>query len=239
MTHQTVTGDLEVPTLTTVDEATALLAQLAETHDWVSVFWDRGWGESPLEITVIVGGNGQDPKAYLTDEVYRALRKSEVIPSNILKTFKSRRLHNYKTPPEPEQTGPTPNDIAEKVIRAVFADHPDWPMHAEFYRGLNPDSTVPEVMHEHLHSRILGKAKGGVWHVLLLPGCRDVAVSVQEPTVAGPRIYGKADIVTYPRTADGDVDLDALADPGFRRWLVVAIEAKLAEIQRGREEAQR
>lgn len=239
MTHQTVTAAPEVPTLTTVDEATALLAQLAETHDWVSVFWDRGWGESPLEISVIVGGNGQDPKAYLTDDVYRALRAAEVIPPNTLKTFKSRRLHNYKTPPEPERTGPTANDIAEQVIRGIFNDYPDWPMHAEFYRGLDPDSDVPRTMHEHLYSTVYGKSRGGIWHVLLLPGCRDIPISVQSPSILGPSLHGEVTIVSYPRTPGGDVDLDALAGPKFRVRLVDAIDELRAEIDRARTEVAR
>ncbi len=241
MTHQTVSPPA-VPTLTTVEEATALLAQLAETYDWVSVFWDRGWGESPLEISIVVGGNGQDPKAHLTDEVYRALRSAGTIPPNTLKTFKSRRLHDYRRPPEREQTGPTANDVAEQVIRAVFDEHPDWPMHAEFYRGLDPDSDTPRTMYDHLYSAIYARSRGGVWHVLAHPGCREVCVSLQEPTALGPMTHGGAaavDIVQYPRTPDGDVDLDALAGPDFRARLVESLRAKHELLQQALKEAQR
>lgn len=74
MTDAADTGTL-VPTLTTVDEAVSTLRDLAETNEWVSVFWDRGWGDSgqETEITIIVDGNGQQPKAHITADVYQAL----------------------------------------------------------------------------------------------------------------------------------------------------------------------
>lgn len=88
----------DVPTLTETAEAVSMLEQLRETHEWVSVFWDRGWGDSgqPLEISIIVDGNGQKPLAWITREVYQELRDQQVIRENTLQTFKARRLHDFR-----------------------------------------------------------------------------------------------------------------------------------------------
>lgn len=91
----------EIPTIDTLDEAVALLAKLRKTTDWVSVFWDRGWGDSGqvAEISIITTGNGQKPHAWISAAVYRALRDQEVIERNSLRTYKARRVHNYQSPP--------------------------------------------------------------------------------------------------------------------------------------------
>lgn len=87
-----------VPTLDTVEEAVALLDQLRSRYEWVSVFWDRGWGESDdrLEISIIEGGNGQVPRAYITPDVYERLVVFVVVNPNTLQTFKARKIHDYE-----------------------------------------------------------------------------------------------------------------------------------------------
>lgn len=86
-----------IPTLDTAEAATSFLAGMATRYEWVSVFWDRGWGDSDqkLEITVIQDGDGQLPLARVTPDVYRELRESGVIARNSLQTMKARRLHDY------------------------------------------------------------------------------------------------------------------------------------------------
>jgi len=63
-----------IPTITIETLAVAKMKELAETHEWVSVFCDRGWGDhgEVAEISIIVDGNGQKPIAYLSTEVYRS-----------------------------------------------------------------------------------------------------------------------------------------------------------------------
>lgn len=99
--EMTMTDTKTTPTLTTTHGARTMLDHLAETHEWVSVFWDRGWGDSgeKAEISIIVDGNGQQPKAWITPEVYKDLRERGIVQPNSLKTFKARRVHNFKTPP--------------------------------------------------------------------------------------------------------------------------------------------
>jgi hypothetical protein len=75
--------------------ATNLLAELARDNDWVSVFWDRGWGDAPLDISIVVDGNGQAPTARITPAVYSALLDAGTIRGNSLRTRKARRLHDY------------------------------------------------------------------------------------------------------------------------------------------------
>ncbi|HEY2086318.1 MAG TPA: hypothetical protein VGH54_09865 [Mycobacterium sp.] len=89
-----------IPQLETAAEAEALLQELAQTNEWVSVFWDRGWGDvgTPLEITIIVDGNGQQPKALINAEIYNDLREREVIDRNTLQTYKARKLHDFCNP---------------------------------------------------------------------------------------------------------------------------------------------
>lgn len=87
-----------IPTLGTPSMAIAQLELLRKEHEWVSVFWDRGWGDSgqPLEISIIVDGNGQKPIAWITKEVYKELLATGVIEPNTLQTFKARRLHDFQ-----------------------------------------------------------------------------------------------------------------------------------------------
>lgn len=93
----------EIAVCESAQEAEDLLGELASTHEWVSVFWDRGWGDSgqPLEISIIVDGNGQNPKALLDKEIYRELLDSGVIRPNSLQTFKARKLHDFCSPDDP------------------------------------------------------------------------------------------------------------------------------------------
>jgi hypothetical protein len=228
-----MTETATVPTLSTVDDAHSLLRELAETHDWVSVFWDRGWGDSgqPLEISIIVDGNGQQPKAFITADVYEALRQQEIIPANTLKTFKARSLHNFKMV-EPEETAEsTSSDIAEQVIRDLMEANPGWPLRAEFYRGLDPNSRTPRVMHEIVENE---PHKDGR-RVLMLPGAYEVAISAQERDILGYGIIGGglAQVLAYPRNG-AEVDLGVLRGDLFRSELVAVVEAKLADIEAAR-----
>ena len=221
-----MTTETTIPTLTTAEEATALLADLAEAHDWVSVFWDRGWGDSgqTAEISIIIDGNGQEPKAYLTDEAYRVLLADKTIPPNSLKTFKARKPHDYKTPPVPEKTGPTPGEVAEQVIRRVLASMPDKPVEAEFYRGLDPHSRYPRVMYEYATT----PAYDASGYVDVKPCAFEVIVSAQKPDFLGAHLVGgKATVLAFPRQGD-EVDLDALRSDAFRAQLVAVIEDRLA-----------
>jgi hypothetical protein len=210
----------DIPTLTTVDDAHTLLRHLADTHDWVSVFWDRGWGDSDqaVEITIIVDGNGQQPKAWITPDVYRGLRDQNIIGENRLMTFKARRVHDFKTPPAKEPAGPNTTEIAEQAIRRFMDEHPDLPVAAEFYRGLSRNTHgYPQVNKEYAET----PAAADGWHVLILPGHSDMAVSAQKPSFFGYNIIGDgvADRVRYPRTGDNEVDVDALAGHVFQRQL--------------------
>lgn len=87
-----------VPTLTTVDDVIALMQTLAGQYEWVSVFWDRGWGDNGevAEISIIVDGDGQSPLAWLTREVYAELLRRQSIAPNSLNTFKARKLHDFR-----------------------------------------------------------------------------------------------------------------------------------------------
>jgi hypothetical protein len=222
-----------IPTLTTTDEALAFMRDLAETHDWVSVFWDRGWGDSGqvAEISVIVDGDGQQPKAYLTAEVYKQLRADRSIPENTLKTFKARRLHDFKTPPEPEPTV-TANDVAETVVRDLIAAMPDAPIYAEFYRGLDPNSRTPSILHEYASTPTYD---GRGWFVRILPGCSDAAISAAAAPQRyfGPDLLGEVVCLDYPKV-DGEVDTSALLGAEFRARLREVVEGKLAEIEAAR-----
>lgn len=90
-----VTKPADPPTIDDPGAARAVLAALAVDHEWVSVFWDRGWGDSPLEISIITDGDGQNPHALITTDVYDALRDHGDIEPNSLRTFKKRKVHNY------------------------------------------------------------------------------------------------------------------------------------------------
>jgi hypothetical protein len=222
-----------IPTLTTVEDAHAKLRELAEHHEWVSVFWDRGWGDSgqTAEISIIVNGNGQEPLAWLTAEVYRALRDQRTVGENTLMTYKKRRVHDFKAPPVEEPTGPTANDVAEEVIRSIMADRPDLPIVARFYRGLERGPFGPVINEDFVET----PAADSGWFVMLIPGHSDVAMSAQEPDFLGPRIIGGgvADCLSYPQTGD-EVDLEALAGETFRARLLAAIDEKVAVIAAAR-----
>lgn len=216
---------MTTPTIATTDEAVRLLESLAADYDQVSVFWDRGWGDNnqPAEISIIVDGDGQNPKAHITADVYRALCDAGTVGENTLMTYKARRVHDYKTPPVAEGTGPSANDVAEEVIRRLFDTMPDRPLYAEFYRGVERGRYGPEVRNEAIATPVCGRS----WFVRLLPGCSDVAISA-----AGEYSFGHADTIEvtcleYPRR-NGEVDLVELANDGFADELRVAVEAKLA-----------
>lgn len=221
-----------IPTLDTVEDAQTLLRQLAETHDWVSVFWDRGWGDSgqKAEITIIVGGNGNDPKAHITADVYRALVDQHIIGENSYGGFKARRLHDYRTPPKPERTGPNPAKVAEAVVRVVLDDLADLSVRAKFFRGLNRGNVLNPINEEWAHSA--GYARG--WYVNVMPGHSEAVVTGWGNDYQGfGDTVGEAASVAYPKTADGAIDEAAL-----RTLLADAIRAKHAEVVAVRTKAQ-
>lgn len=87
-----------LPTLDTVAVAVDLMRALVSAgHGWVSVFWDRGWGDGGeiAEISIIEGGNGQNPRALITPEVYAELCSDGLIKPNSLQTYKARRVHDF------------------------------------------------------------------------------------------------------------------------------------------------
>jgi hypothetical protein len=145
MTDQqtSTTEKASIPTLTTVDEAAALLNELAETYDWVCVFWDRGWGDSGqiAEISIIADGDGQNPKARITDDVYNGLRQQKVIQPNSYVGFKKRRLHDFKNvQPEPSHevlAAEARKAAGESLCRELLETETDMPLAAEF--GSYPD----------------------------------------------------------------------------------------------------
>jgi hypothetical protein len=217
----------DIQTLTAVTAAEAALNGLAEGHDWVSVFWDKRDRRTP-EISIMVDGDGQDPKAYLTKEVYAALVDQRIVGENTYAGFHARRIHDFKTPPVPEKTGPTSNEIAEDLIRDLIATHPELPIVAAFFRGINRGNAWNPINEE-----IVGTpAAADGWRVYLKPGHSDVCLSAQEPTFLGPDIIGRgmADRLDYP-TSGAEVDLQALAGPTFREQLLAAIVEKVAVIE--------
>ncbi|RKR92642.1 hypothetical protein BDK92_7084 [Micromonospora pisi] len=226
----------EVPTLSTVDAAITTLRELAETNDWVSVFWDRGWGDDPgrvTEISIIVDGNGQVPKARITPEVYAALLDQQVIPANSLKTFKARRLHDYVAPPVVERD-PAENTraVAEALVLDIMRELADVPILAELYRGLDPNSRTPRIRNEHVRT----PAWTPGWHIKILPGFADAAISAWGLRSGYLDLLGDgpARCVAYPITGTGPVDLDALRGPEFRAELIAVIRAKAAEVDAAR-----
>lgn len=216
---------MTIETITTTDRATAMLAELAESHDWVSVFWDRR-DRPTAEISIIVDGNGQEPKALITAEVYRELRDAGTIGKDTLQTFHPRRLHDYKTPPEDEtpQTWHKPAEACEKVVRAIIAEHQEWPLQGEFFRGLG-DGKRPEVRHEHVTT----DAFGGTRWVRLAPHATEIAVLAMTYDFLGPEMIGAYRDVKYP-TVGGDVDLEALAGDEFKAAVIALVEQRIAEI---------
>jgi hypothetical protein len=211
-----------IPTISSVEEATDTLHTLAHDHDRVSVFWDRGWGDSgqTADITIMVDGNGNDPKVRITDEVYRTLIAENIIGGNTYGGFKKRRIHDFKTPQPEERTDPTSNEVAEQVIIDLMVDHADLPIRASFWRGIRQPGEFLQT-----------PAAGDGWFVMLIPGHSDVAMSAQEPTILGPDIIGGgiADCLQYPRNGS-QVDVAALAGDEVRAELLDAIRAKVAVI---------
>ena len=62
----------------------------------VGVFVDRGWGDAPLQITIIVNGDGQRPVASLSRETYQQLLADGIVGENTLRTHKARKFHQFK-----------------------------------------------------------------------------------------------------------------------------------------------
>lgn len=84
-----------VPTLGLAD-AKKLMAKIftKDTLD-VSVFVN-GRGFNPAEISIIKGGDGQSPLAFIDHATYQALEKSGDIHPNNMVVYKSRRNHQYR-----------------------------------------------------------------------------------------------------------------------------------------------
>jgi len=220
----------QIRLIDTTDAAVALLNELAESHDWVSVFWDRGWGDSgqTAEISIIADGNGQQPHAHITPDVYKALVAAGVVGENTLMTYKARRVHDFKTPPPVEKTGPSSGEVAEQLIRGIIRTFPEKPIAAEFYRGVERGPHGPKVCHEYDETH----ATEAGWFVLLIPGHSDVAISAQRPGFLGPEMIGDkpADCLAYSQV-DGEVDVEVLAGTDFRQQLLAAIDEKIAVIE--------
>lgn len=214
MPDQTTT----VPTLTTTDDAITFMNELAETNDWVSVFWDRGWGDSGqvAEISIIVDGNGQQPKALITAEVYAKLLRDGVIPPNSLRTYKARRLHDFKTPPEPDAADDVfqPKHLAEGLCREMLRTVTNIPLAAEF--GYFPD-----------RERIGNSLRPQDGYVLMIPAASEVIVS--------PHLGW--DLPSNPGTPGGAISVPYPADPAeipgvaYRAELDAAIRTCLDAIE--------
>lgn len=216
-----------VPTLTTVEDAHALLRQLAEAHDWVSVFWDRGWGDSgqTAEISIMVDGHGNDPKAYLTKDVYRALVNQGIVGEDTYGGFKARRIHDFKAPPVPERTGPNPVEVAERITRSVLGELHDLSVRARFSRGVNKRNALNPINEEVVETA--GFDRG--WYVNVSPGHSDVHISAWAGDAAGFGDKVSGQDVVYPKSDDGVID-----EAGLRVLLVDAIRAQSAEVQAAR-----
>jgi hypothetical protein len=216
-----------IPTFETAVDAVAFMNQLAVTHDWVSVFKDRGWGDAPLELTIIVDGDGQNPKAHITPDVFKQLRADSTIGPNSLMTYKKRSVHDYKTPPAPVRTEPTPNEVAQQVIRELLAEHPDVPARGEFFRSLAKGPWGPIINEDVAQSDSCGRE----WFVRIKPGGGDAVITGAGRWSFGYNDFiGKPVCVSYPRT-DGVEDVDAMRRPEFKAALWAAVEGKLAEVQ--------
>ncbi len=223
----------DIATISTVEEATTTLETLSRDHEWVSVFWDKRDRSTP-EISIIVDGDGADPKAWITRDVYADLVAQRVVSEDTYAGFHARRIHDFKSPPEPEKAGPTSNDIIEQVIRGLIADNLDLPIRAAFYRGINKGNVWNPINEETVQT---SPAEAG-WFVYLKPGHSEVCISAQEPTMLGPDIIGRglADRLDYPSVGN-EVDLDALAGDAFRDVLLNAIREKVALIESTRASA--
>lgn len=219
-----------IPTLTTTEDATNLMAELAASNEWVAVFWDRGWGDSgqPVDISIIVDGDGQNPKAWITPDVYTELLKQHTIAPNSLQTFKARRIHDFKSPPKPEPQI-TPSMVAEQTVRDLMAQMDNLPLQSEFFRGLDPNSRRPRIMHEHDYT---GTAKQDTTrYVRLHPVLDGVIVSAHIYTPGfGMDLVGEVTTVPYPAGTDGEPNMNAIRGTAFRDALAAVVREKLATI---------
>lgn len=77
------------------DSAVDYMKQLRRDGKEPEIFVDRGWGNAPLQISIIVDGNGQHPLAIITEETYRRMLAEKVIGGNCLRTMKARKLHPF------------------------------------------------------------------------------------------------------------------------------------------------
>jgi hypothetical protein len=190
----TMTEASTIPTLTTADDARTLLEELAADNDWVSVFWDRGWGDSgqAAEISIIVDGDGQNPRAFLTKETYRELVDRKAIQPNSYGGYKARRVHDYKYVPPAKSAAVLAAEaaraVAESLCRELLGSVADVPLAAEF---------------GYPNTERLGNALAGPkGFVLMIPTDRDIIVSPNNGFLgnlpASPGKPGGAIGVPYP-----------------------------------------
>jgi len=213
---------MTIPLLTTVDEAAAKLRELAETHDWVYVFWDRGWGDhgEPAEITIVVDGDGQDPKARITADVYRQLREQNVVAANTYGGYKARRVHDFKCvfpPPSPRELAARARQAAGETLCHELVDTvTDVPLAAEF--GVYPQKR-----------RVGNGLAAAHRYVLMIPTCSDIIVSPYNGLFgslpAAPGEPGGAIPVTYP------YDPAAVAGAEFRARLDAVIREQFVHLE--------
>jgi hypothetical protein len=213
----------DIQTLTTVTAAEAALNGLAEGHDWVSVFWDKRDRRTP-EISLMVDGDGQGPKAYLTKEVYAALVDQRIVGEDTYAGFHARRIHDFKTPPVPERTGPTANEVIEEVLRALLVGHQDLPLKTAFFRGINKGNVWNPINEEVFVTAAYGP---GADYVNIAPNGGDAYVSAWTGGYWGDRV-GDGVTVPCPRGADGERDVKAMLSPAFRADLLAAVQSQLA-----------
>jgi len=69
--------------------------KILDKLDKPEVFWDMGWGDSALYISLINDGDGQKPLAYISRETFVKLKKNNLLGENILQTHKARKLFVY------------------------------------------------------------------------------------------------------------------------------------------------
>lgn len=89
-------SNLALPVLD-AKQAKALMRRIFETETLdVAVFVDQGWGNSPLNITIIKDGDGQAPVASITPKVYEQLLADRSICGDNLNTHKARKNHQFR-----------------------------------------------------------------------------------------------------------------------------------------------
>lgn len=121
-------------------------------------------------------------------------------------------------------TGPRVNttQLGEQAVRRFMADNPHLPIVGSFYRrpGLHEYADTPAA---------------GAWFVLIYPFLDHAAISAQGPGRLGTDVIGGlADHLPYPRTASGEVDVEALSGDEFQRILAAAVAEKVAVIEAAR-----